>query len=111
MSVAGLIHLSQRNVRSGLCYDQGRLVVLNRSKRLLCTVFEDGKSAILDDFCATTVYGGGKNIRRKQAEVFVEEIRAFLDVCRQGGAWSISWENIIGAHRACFDAMCSLETG
>ena len=51
-----------------------------------CEVFADGKSAVMDDFRTTTFYGGGKKIRGWQAKGFAEELRAFLDVCRHGGA-------------------------
>ena len=76
-----------------------------------CEVFADGKSAIMDDFRTTQFYGGGRNVRGKQAKGFVEELRAFLDVCRNGGAWPISWQSLVGTHRVCFGAMRSLENG
>lgn len=76
-----------------------------------CEVFADGKSAVMDDFRTTRFYGGGKNIRSKQAKGFAEELRAFLDVCRNGGAWPISWQSMVGTHRVCLGAIRSLETG
>ena len=76
-----------------------------------CEVFADGKSAVMDDFRTTQFYGGGKNVRGKQAKGFAEELRAFLDVCRNGGAWPISWQSLVGTHRVCFGAMRSLENG
>ena len=61
----------------------------------------------MDNCRTTTFYGGGKKIRGRQAKGFAEEFRAFLDVCRRGGAWPLSWGNIVGTHRGCFAAMCS----
>ena len=68
----------------------------------------DGKSA---DFRTTRFYGGGRNVRGKQAKGFAEELHTFLNVCRSGGAWPISWPNMVGTHRVCFGATHSLETG
>ena len=76
-----------------------------------CEVFADGKSAVMDDFRTTEFYGGGKNVRGKQAKGFAEELRAFLNVCRNGGAWPIPWQSMVSTHRVCFGSMCSLETG
>ena len=76
-----------------------------------CEVFADGKSAVTDDFRTTRFYGGGRNVRGKQAKGFAEELHTFLNVCRSGGAWPISWPNMVGTHRVCFGAMHSLETG
>ena len=76
-----------------------------------CEVFADGKSAVTDDFRTTRFYGGGKNVRGKQAKGFAEELRAFLDVCRNGGTWPVSWQSMVRTHRVCFGAMQSLETG
>ena len=50
-----------------------------------CEVFANGKSAVLDYFRTTTIYGGGKKIYGRQAKGFTEELYTFLDVCRQGG--------------------------
>lgn len=76
-----------------------------------CEVFADGKSAVTDDFRTTRFYGGGRNVRGKQAKGFAEELHTFLNVCRNGGAWPISWPSTVGTHRVCFGAMHSLETG
>ena len=76
-----------------------------------CEVFADGKSAVTDDFRTTRFYGGGRNVRGKQAKGFAEELHTFLNVCRNGGAWPISWSSTVGTHRVCFGAMHSLETG
>ena len=76
-----------------------------------CEVFADGKSAVLDDFRTTTFYGGGKRIHGRQAKGFTGELRAFLDVCRQGGAWPIPWQSLVSTHHVCFAARRSLETG
>ncbi len=76
-----------------------------------CEVFADGKSAVMDDFRTTQFYGGGKNVRGKQTKGFAEELHTFLNVCRDGGAWPISWQTMVGTHRVCFGAMHSLETG
>ena len=75
-----------------------------------CEVFADGKSAVMDDFRTTEFYGGGKNVRGKQAKGFAEELHTFLNVCRNGGAWPISWQSMVRTHRVCFGAMQSLQT-
>ena len=76
-----------------------------------CEVFADGKSAVMDDFRTTRFYGGSRNVRGKQAKGFAEELHAFLNVCRNGGAWPISWSSMVGTHRVCFGAMHSLQNG
>ena len=76
-----------------------------------CEVFADGKSAVMEDFRSTKFYGDGKNIRGRQAKGFTEELRVFLEVCRNGGAWPISWQSLVSTHRVCFAAMRSLNTG
>ena len=76
-----------------------------------CEVFADGRSAVMDDFRTTRFYGGGRAVRGRQAKGFVEELRAFLGVCRSGGPWPISWPSMARTHRVCFRAVRSLETG
>ena len=76
-----------------------------------CEVFAGGRSAVMDDFRTTKFYGGGTNIRGKQAKGFTEELRAFIEVCCSGGRWPISWESLINTHRTCFGAIRSLATG
>ena len=76
-----------------------------------CEVFAGGRSAVMDDFRSTRFYGGGRNVRGKQQKGFEEELLAFLDVCRHGGNWPISWDCMVGTHRVCFGALRSLETG
>ena len=76
-----------------------------------CEIFADGRTAIMDDFRSTRFYGGGRNLRGKQAKGFAEEIDAFLSVCRDGGPWPIPWESIAATHRVCFGALRSLDTG
>lgn len=76
-----------------------------------CEIFADGRSAVMDDFRSTRFYGGGRNLRGKQAKGFAEEIDTFLSVCRDGGPWPIPWESIAATHRVCFGAVRSLETG
>jgi predicted dehydrogenase/threonine dehydrogenase-like Zn-dependent dehydrogenase len=77
-----------------------------------CEIFADGRSAVMDNFRSTEFFGGGgKNQRGKQAKGFTEELTAFLEVCRNGGAWPISWDSMVATHRVCFAAMRSLETG
>ena len=76
-----------------------------------CELFADGRSAVIDDFRTTTFHGGGRRVRGAQAKGFAEELRAFLDVCRHGGPWPIPWASLVSAHRVCFAALRSLETG
>ena len=75
-----------------------------------CELFADGRSAVMDDFRTTRFYGGGRRMRGAQAKGFSEEIDAFLRVCREGGPWPISWDDIAATHRVCFGAVRSLET-
>jgi predicted dehydrogenase/threonine dehydrogenase-like Zn-dependent dehydrogenase len=76
-----------------------------------CEVFAGGKSAVMDDFRTTVFYGGGKPLRGKQSKGFSEELKVFLEACRSGGSWPISWESLVDTHRACFASIRSLETG
>ena len=76
-----------------------------------CEVFGGGRSAVLEDFRRTSLQGGSKGIRGKQAKGFTEELHAFLDTCRTGGEWPIPWFQIKDTHRVCFAAMRSLATG
>ena len=75
-----------------------------------CEVFADDRTAVLDDFRMTRFYGGGRNVRGRQAKGFSEELRAFIDAC-SGGPWPISWESMAATHHTCFGAVRSLETG
>lgn len=76
-----------------------------------CEVFSGGRSAVTSDFRSTTIHGGGRGLRGKQDKGFDVELRAFLDACREGGAWPIPWDQIVAAHRVCFGAMRSVRTG
>lgn len=76
-----------------------------------CEVFSGGRSAVTSDFRSTTFHGGGRGLRGKQDKGFDGELRAFLDVCRDGGPWPIPWDQIVAAHRVCFGAMRSARTG
>lgn len=76
-----------------------------------CEVFSGGRSAVISDFRSTTIHGGGRGLRGKQDKGFDGELRAFLDACREGGAWPIPWDQIVAAHRVCFGAMRSVRTG
>ena len=75
-----------------------------------CEVFADGRTAILDDFRTTRFHGGGRNVFGRQAKGFTEELRAFVDACRDG-PWPIPWESLAATHRVCFGAERSLATG
>ena len=76
-----------------------------------CEVFAEGRTAVMEDFRVTRFYGGGRNVRGRQAKGFAEELDAFLTVCRRGGTWPIPWSTIAATHRVCFGAVRSLETG
>ena len=76
-----------------------------------CELFAGGRSAVLDDYRTTTFHGGGRPVRGRQAKGITEELRAFLDVCRNGGRWPISWASLVSTHRVCFAALRSIETG
>ena len=76
-----------------------------------CELFAGGLSAVLDDFRITTFQGGGAPVRGRRAKGFTAELRAFLDACRDGGPWPISWASLAHTHRVCFAAQRSIETG
>ena len=76
-----------------------------------CEVFADGRSAVLEDFRVTRFYGGGRTVRGRQDKGFAEELTRFVDVCREGGAWPIPWQEIAATHRVCFGAIRSLSVG
>ncbi|MFT4538011.1 MAG: putative dehydrogenase [Planctomycetota bacterium] len=79
-----------------------------------CEVFADGTSAVLDNYRTTEFYGGGKGakgVKGKQAKGFAEELTAFVNVCREGGEWPISWEEMVATQRTCLAALKSLQTG
>lgn len=76
-----------------------------------CEVFAEGRSAVMEDFRATRFYGGGRIVRGRQDKGFDAELSRFVAVCREGGPWPISWNQIVGTHRVCFAALRSLATG
>ena len=76
-----------------------------------CEVFADGRSAVMEDFRVTRFYGAGRGVRGRQDKGFAAELGRFVTVCREGGAWPIPWPQIMSAHRVCFGAIRSLNTG
>ena len=76
-----------------------------------CEVSAGGRTAVVDDFRVTRFHGGGRNVRGRQAKGFAETLRAFVDVCRDGGPWPIPWRSLAATHRVCFAAGRSLRTG
>ena len=76
-----------------------------------CEVFAEGRSAVMEDFAVTRFYGGGRTIRGRQDKGFGAELSRFVAVCRDGGPWPISWEQIVSTHRVCFGAIRSLASG
>ena len=77
-----------------------------------CEVFADGKSAVLDDYRASGVLRRPRsNLRGKQEKGFAEELSAFLETVRGGGAWPIEWAELVATQRVCWAALESLATG
>ncbi len=76
-----------------------------------CEAFAGGRTAVLDDFRVTKCHGGGQNLRGRQAKGHAEALDAFVDACRDGGAWPIPWRSLVATHRVCFAAVRSLRTG
>lgn len=76
-----------------------------------CEVFAEGQSAVMEDFAVTRFYGGGRTIRGRQDKGFGAELSRFVGVCRNGGPWPISWDQIVSTHRVCFAALRSLAGG
>ena len=76
-----------------------------------CEVFAEGRSAVVEDFAVTRFYGGGRTVRGRQDKGFGAELSRFVAVCRDGGPWPISWEQIVSTHRVCFGAISSLASG
>ena len=76
-----------------------------------CEVFAEGRSAVMEDFSVTRFHGGGRTIRGRQDKGFGAELSRFVAVCRDGGPWPISWEQIVSTHRVCFGALRSLASG
>lgn len=76
-----------------------------------CEVFAEGRTAVMEDFAVTRFYGGGRTIRGRQDKGFSGELSRFVAVCRDGGPWPISWEQIVSTHRVCFGAIRSLASG
>ncbi|TPV96610.1 MAG: zinc-binding dehydrogenase [Myxococcales bacterium FL481] len=77
-----------------------------------CEVFADGESAVMENYRSTQFFGSSKGLRGgKQAKGFAEEITAFVDTVRSGGAWPIEWTSLVQTQRVCWAALRSLETG
>ena len=76
-----------------------------------CEASAGGRTAVLDDFRVTKCHGGGPNLRGRQAKGHAEALAAFVDACRDGGAWPIEWRSLAATHRVCFAAVRSLRTG
>lgn len=76
-----------------------------------CEVFAGGRSAVMDDFRVTRLFGGGTGVRGKQDKGFAPQLHSFTTLCREGGDWPIPWTEILNTHRVCFGAIRSLRTG
>ena len=77
-------------------------------------VFGEGRVAVLDDFRALELLGGGRPRRVRAANAdkgFEEEMRRFLAAVRGGEPMPIPFEEILASSRATLAAADSLRTG
>ena len=102
-----------------LCYPDGSVATIQYvavgSRELSkerCEAHAGGVSAIIDDWRSTALFGVRRPaLKGRQEKGFDEEVAAFLNRVRQGGAWPISWESLERTSRATFGALESLSTG
>lgn len=77
-----------------------------------CEAHAGGVSAVIEDWRTTAVFGVRRaGIKGRQEKGFDEEVAAFLDCVRKGGAWPIPWESLARTTQATFSALESLATG
>lgn len=72
-----------------------------------------GRSAILDAFDSGELWSNGKceKFSGQKDKGHQAEFTAFLNACRNGGAWPISWDDLRGVTLATIGAMRSLREG
>ncbi|MCP3917055.1 MAG: Gfo/Idh/MocA family oxidoreductase [bacterium] len=99
-------------------YDDGSLAVVQyfaegdaALPKERCEVYADARCAVMDDFKTTEFFGGGGKLKGAQDKGHAGELAAFLDSCRDGGDWPISWSSLLATHRVCLAALTSLATG
>ena len=76
-------------------------------------VFGGGRTAIVDEWNEVSLWRGGesKSVRGGKNKGHDEELRAFLDACRNGGEWPIAWAHLRGVAWASLMAVQSLREG
>ncbi|MCG8454119.1 MAG: bi-domain-containing oxidoreductase [Spirochaetales bacterium] len=77
-----------------------------------CEVFADESAAVMDNFCTTRCQGkrGKKGIKGSQKKGFAEEISAFLETVKTGGAPPIPFESMALTTACTFAVQESLRT-
>jgi len=73
-------------------------------------VFGGGRTAIVEEWDRIELWSGNRRTtaRGGRDKGHAREIEAFLDVCRSGGAWPISWRDLYGTSWASLMTMRSL---
>jgi predicted dehydrogenase len=77
-------------------------------------VFGGGRAWVLDDWRTLTTYEGSRMRRVRpwgQAKGYTEELQAFVDAARRGGALPIPFEELVATAQATFSAAQSLVRG
>ncbi|MEX0884941.1 MAG: bi-domain-containing oxidoreductase [Phycisphaeraceae bacterium] len=75
-------------------------------------VIGGGRCAVIDDFRRVTTWAGGRERTRKLAgKGHAEEVQAFADALRQGGAAPIAWDDLYAVSLASILAVRSLREG
>jgi predicted dehydrogenase/threonine dehydrogenase-like Zn-dependent dehydrogenase len=76
-------------------------------------VFGGGRTAVVDDWDRIELWSDNRRVteRGRRDRGHSTEIRAFLDACRNGGSWPISWPDLYATTWAAFAAARSLRDG
>jgi len=76
-------------------------------------VFGDGRTATIEGWDAIELWAGNRRTRARghKDKGHANELRAFVDACRTGGAWPISWEHVYATSWASLAAVQSLRAG
>jgi predicted dehydrogenase/threonine dehydrogenase-like Zn-dependent dehydrogenase len=76
-------------------------------------VFGGGRTGTVEGWDVIDLWSGNRHTRARghREKGHADEFRAFVDACRSGGAWPISWEHIYATTWASHAAMQSLRTG
>lgn len=76
-------------------------------------VYGGGRTGIVDSWDSVELWGGNKLTRASggKNKGHEAELRAFVQACRTGGEWPISWEHLYGTAWASLAAVRSLREG